>query len=98
MSSYHLKFHPATKKELFKIDYQAKIFIVQSLELFISTYDNAHETEMMKQSKIKKLKGQWQGFYQLRLRNYQVIYEKINEELVIHIIRIAHRKRGILKE
>jgi mRNA interferase RelE/StbE len=92
MSDYHLTFHPAAKKELYKLDHQAKIFIVQSLELFISTYDNTYESEMMKQSKIKKLKGEWKGFYRLRLRNYRVIYEKINEELVIHIVRVAHRK------
>ena len=92
MSEYRLTFHPAAKKELDKLDHQAKIFVVQSLTLFIDLYDSTYETEMMKQSKIKKLKGQWQGFYRLRLRNYRVIYEKINDELVIHIVRIAHRK------
>ena len=92
MSDYRLTFHPATTKELKKLDHQAKIFIVQSLELFINAYDSSYETEMMKQSKIKKLQGEWQGFYRLRLRNYRVIYEKINEELIIHIVRVAHRK------
>ena len=92
MSNYVLAFHPAAKKELDKFDYQTKIFIVKSLDLFIKAYDSNYEREMMKQSKIKKLKGQWEGFYRLRLRNYKVIYEKIYEQLVIHIIRIAHRK------
>jgi mRNA interferase RelE/StbE len=32
------------------------------------------------------------GFYRLRLRNYRVIYEKIEDRLVIHIVRIAHRR------
>jgi len=94
MSDYRLAFHPTAKKELQKMDHQAKVFIVQSLELFINAYDSGYETEMMKQSKIKKLKGEWEGFYRLRLRNYRVIYEKINEELVIYIIRIAHRKEA----
>lgn len=92
MSQYHLQFHPAAKKELDKLDHQVKVFIVQSLSLFIEGYNDQYETDMMQQSKIKKLQGEWRGFYRLRLRDYRVIYEKINDQLVIHIIRIAHRR------
>lgn len=92
MSPFKLEFHPAAKKELDKLDHQVKVFIIQSLSLFIEGYDTLYETEMMKQSKIKKLQGEWKGFYRLRLRDYRVIYEKINDQLVIHIIRIAHRR------
>lgn len=92
MSAYSLEFHPAAKKELDKLDHQVKVFIVQSLSLFIENYDVAYEAELMKLTKVKKLQGQWDGFYRLRLRDYRVIYEKINDRLVIHIIRIAHRK------
>ena len=93
MISYSLSLHPAAKKELSKLDHQARLFIVKSLSLFIDSYDNAYETELVQQSKIKKLKGEWLGFYRLRLRNYRVIYEKIDDQLIIHIIRIAHRKK-----
>lgn len=92
MSAYSLEFHPAAKKELDKLDHQVKVFIVQSLSLFIENYDIAYEAELMKLTKVKKLQGQWDGFYRLQLRDYRVIYEKINDRLVIHIIRIAHRK------
>ena len=92
MSAYSLEFHPAAKKELDKLDHQVKVFIVQSLSLFIENYDVSYEAELMKLTKVKKLQGQWDGFYRLRLRDYRVIYEKINDRLVIHIIRIAHRK------
>lgn len=92
MGDFRLEFHPAAKKELDKLDLQAKVFIVKSLGVFIENYDHTYESEMMQQSKIKKLKGEWEGFYRLRLRNYRVIYEKINDRLIIHIIRIAHRK------
>jgi mRNA interferase RelE/StbE len=92
MSTYTLEFHPAAKKELDKLDHQVKVFIVQSLSLFIENYDGAYEAELMKLTKVKKLQGQWDGFYRLRLRDYRVIYEKINNQLVIHIIRVAHRK------
>lgn len=92
MSTYILEFHPAAKKELDKLDHQVKVFIVQSLSLFIDNYDGAYESELMKLTKVKKLQGQWDGFYRLRLRDYRVIYEKINDRLVIHIVRVAHRK------
>ena len=92
MSNYTLEFHPAAKKELDKLDSQVKIFIVQSLVLFIENYGTQYEIELMKLSKVKKLQGKWDGFYRLRLRDYRVIYEKINNQLVIHIIRVAHRK------
>ena len=84
MVQYRLEFHPAAKKELDKL--------VQSLSLFIETYSPVYELELMHQSKVKKLKGEWKGFYWLRLRNYRVIYEKINEKLVIHIVRVAYRR------
>lgn len=92
MSAYTLELHPIAKKELFKFDHQTKVFVVEALDLFIDAYDVEYEKALMQQSKIKKLKGKWQGFYRLRLRNYRVIYEKISDKLVIHIVRIAHRK------
>lgn len=92
MSDYSIEFHPSAKKELFKMEYQTKIFVVNSLEQFIKSFNDEFEKELIKTSKIKKLKGEWKGFYRLRLRNYRVIYEKINNQLLIHIVRIAHRK------
>ncbi len=92
MADYTLELHPAAKKELFKLDHQAKVFVIEALDLFIGAYDAEYEAALMQQSKVKKLKGKWQGFYRLRLRNYRVIYEKINDQLVIHIVRVAHRK------
>jgi mRNA interferase RelE/StbE len=92
MNSFTLLFHPAAKKELDKLDHQTKIYVVKSLDLFITSYSNEYERELIQQSKIKKLKGQWKGFYRLRLRNYRVIYEKVNDQFIIHIVRIAHRK------
>ena len=89
---YQLEFHPLAKKELSILDKQAKVFIVKSLAQFIESYNEAYEQDMMRSSKIKKLKGDWEGFYRLRMRNYRVIYEKIDEKLVIYIVRVAHRK------
>ena len=92
MSKYKIEFHPAAKKELDKLDFQTKVYIVKSLSTFIEAYSLEYELELIKRSKIKKLKGKWNGFYRLRLRNYRIIYEKFDEKLIIHIVRIAHRK------
>ncbi|WP_456323349.1 type II toxin-antitoxin system RelE family toxin [Hydrogenimonas sp.] len=89
---FSFRLHPAAKKELEKFDLPIKRFILTSLREFIDHYDPIYERELMHRSKIKKLKGEWEGYYRLRLRNYRVIYEKIDEELVIHIVRVAHRK------
>jgi mRNA interferase RelE/StbE len=91
--SYSLLFHPAAKKELDKLDLQVRLFIVKSLSDFIAAYDADYETELMHRAKVKKLKGEWQGFYRLRLRNYRVLYEKIDDKLMIYIVRVAHRKQ-----
>lgn len=92
MDNYKIEFHPSAKKELMKFDKQIKVFIVKSLDDFINNFSLEYENELIKISRIKKLKGQWEGFYRLKLRNYRVIYEKIGDSLIIHIIRIAHRK------
>jgi len=94
MAGYKLEFHPTAKKELDKLDHQTRFYIVQSLSLFMEQYSAEYERELMRSSKVKKLKGEWEGFYRLRLRNYRVIYEKIDERLVIHIVRVAHRKEA----
>ena len=75
------------------MDRQTQVFIVKSLDQFIEAYDITYEIEMMRSLKIKKLKGDWDGFYRLRLRNYRIIYEKMDDLLVIHIVRIGHRAK-----
>jgi mRNA interferase RelE/StbE len=92
MGKYRLSFHPAAEKELKKFDRQTKIYIIKSLSQFIESYSFEYERELIKTKKVKKLKGEYSGFYRLKLRTYRVIYEKIEDELIIHILRIAHRK------
>ncbi len=94
MQEYKIDFHPAAKKELDKLDYQTKVYVIKSLSLFIEAYSPEYKLELMHQSRIKKLKGEWKGFYRLRLRNYHIIYEKIQEKLIIYIIRVAHKREA----
>ena len=92
MAQYQVEFHPAATKELSKLNSQIKLFIIESLEVFIDNYDDQYEIALLKSAKLKSLKGKWKGFYRLRLRSYRIIYEKIDNRLVIYIVRIAHRK------
>ena len=41
---------------------------------------------------IKKLKWYIDNLYRLRVGDYRVIYEKRNDELIILILQVGHRK------
>lgn len=40
----------------------------------------------------KPLKGQKQGCYSLRYRDYRIVYEVYSKDKVIHLIRVGHRR------
>jgi len=79
-------------KDLRRIDRQDQRFILDSLDSFICDYSEAFETELLRTGKLKKLRGEWKGFYRLRLRTYRVIYKKYPDRLVVYVVRIGHRR------
>ncbi len=89
---YKLQFENRVKKDLKKIDKIDLLKIKKALDEFVSNFDDDYEKALIKSEKIKKLKGDFQGFYRLRLRTFRVIYEKQDNRLVILVLRIAHRK------
>ncbi len=89
---YKLQFEHRVKKDLKKLAKIDILKIKKALDEFISNFDETYEQTLMKTGKIKKLKGDFEGFYRLRLRTFRVIYEKHNDKLVILVFRIAHRK------
>ncbi|WP_169753657.1 type II toxin-antitoxin system RelE/ParE family toxin, partial [Campylobacter mucosalis] len=36
--------------------------------------------------------GSLDGFYRLRLRSFRVIYQKLDDRLVIYVLRVSDRK------
>jgi len=40
----------------------------------------------------KSLKADYEGLYSYRVGDYRIIYEIIKHQLVIHIIKVAHRR------
>ena len=89
---YNLIYDEDSLKDLKKMDKQDKRFIIESMDKFISSYSPSFEMELFKTGKLKKLKGQWTGFYRLRFRSFRVIYKKYKNKLVIYIVRIGNRK------
>ena len=92
MSHYSLDFDKKASKDILSLDKSTRNFILDELESFINNFDEEYEKELIKLSKIKALKGEFKGLYRLRLRTYRVIYEKINNKLVILVLRVSHRK------
>ncbi len=89
---YKLQFENRVKKDLKKLHKIDLLKIKKALDEFVSNFDENYEKTLIKSEKIKKLKGDFQGFYRLRLRTFRVIYEKQDDRLVILVLRIAHRK------
>jgi len=89
---YKIELTDNSKKELDALDRQVKSFVLKSLAEFEANFDAEYEKELIKKGKIKALKGEWSGFYRLRLRTYRVIYAKEADRLIILVVRISHRK------
>jgi len=89
---FTLEFSISSKKELKKVDKHSQSFILDSLEDFIESFSVEYEIALMHTGKIKKLKGQKEVLYRLKLRSYRVIYKKHEDRLVILIVHVTTRE------
>jgi mRNA interferase RelE/StbE len=89
---YHIHFTNSSKKDLKNIDKSNQLFIKNSLLDFVSNFNDKYEVSLMKKGTIKKLKGQKEGIYRLRLRSYRVVYKKENDIFVILVLNINTRE------
>lgn len=87
-----LNYKSSVKKDFNKIGYIEAQKIISSLNSFIENFSEEQEKILLKKETIKKLKGDMEGCYRLRLRTYRVIYKKNLDELIILVIRVGHRK------
>jgi len=83
--TYKLFFLKEAVEEFKRLDKSIQRIIREKLELL------AKNPEILKNN-IKPLKGEYKGFYRLRVGNYRIIYKIDNENLIIILIRIGHRK------
>jgi mRNA interferase RelE/StbE len=82
---YSLKFLGKALGDLKKIDRAHQTIIKEKLQIL------AKNPQVLKNN-IKKLKGAKDNYYRLRVGNYRVLFKKEEEQLIIIIIRIGHRK------
>lgn len=82
---YSLAFLPKAKKDLSKIDPIWQKRIKKKLELLA-------QNPLALKNSIKPLKGKdHKGMGRLRVGNFRIIFQKKEKELIIVIVRIAHR-------
>ena len=89
---YTIEFDNVSKKDFKKIDKHNRVFILDSLDDFINNFSSEYETALMSSGNIKKLKGQKEVLYRLRLRSYRVIYKKYEDKLVILVVHVTTRE------
>jgi len=82
---YQIKFKPKAQKELEKIPQKEKNRILASIvglaqDPFIG----------------EKLKGEYDGYYSIRVWPFRIIYGIFTKELLVIVIRIGHRQ-GVYK-
>ncbi len=82
---YQLRFLGRAVDDLARIDRPHQRIIKEKLLIL------AENPEALK-ANIKRLKGDIEGLYRLRVGRYRVIFKKDKNELLILVVRIGHRK------
>jgi len=91
---YTLEFTNPSKKDMKQIDKFDLKFIRSSLTEFVYNFSFEYEKALMQKGTIKKLQGQKEDLYRLRLRSYRVIYKKEDNVLIILVLKITTRENA----
>ncbi len=89
---YKIDFKPSVKKDFKKIDKANIALIKNSLKDFINNFNDDYEISLIQKGIIKKLKGQKENIYRLKLRSYRVVYKKEDNVLIILVLSITTRE------
>ncbi len=82
---FKLRFLGKAVEDLARIDRPHQRIIKEKLLIL------AEDPEALKNN-IKRLRGDVEDLYRLRVGSYRVIFKKDGKELIILIVRIGHRK------
>ena len=82
---YALSFLNSAKKEFKKLDTVAQKIIKEKLLILTTNPD-------ILKANIKALKGDYKGKFRLRFNQYRVVFQVKDEELIIIVVRVGHRK------
>ena len=87
MALFEIRWKASAKKELKKIDkVEIKKIISEIEKLSLEPYPTNH----------KKILGT-EHIFRIKIGNYRVIYSIENQQLIIEIIRVRHRKEAYRK-
>jgi len=95
--SWVIEYDPAVLKDFKRIDRPDQRFILDSLDSFISSYSRNYVEELTRTGRLKRLHGDWKGYYRLRLRSYRVIYREYAHRLLILVVRVGQAGRLRMK-
>ena len=82
---YAVEFLPSARKELKKLDFVIQKQVKEKIILLATDPDKL-------KNNIKALKGEYSGKFRLRIGSYRVVFQIVEEQVVIIVIRIGHRK------
>lgn len=82
---YELHFLSSAKKEFARLDTVAQKIIKEKLLILTTNPDTL-------KNNIKALKGEYKGKFRLRINQYRVVFQVKDEELIIIVVRVGHRK------
>ena len=80
--SYQIELSPYAERQLRKLDADTQALVGAAIDLL--THDP-------RPSGVKKLKGQ-ENVYRIRIRDYRIVYEIQDDQLLVLIIKIGHRR------
>jgi mRNA interferase RelE/StbE len=79
---YSVQFRPSAEKTLDKLDKQARVRILRNIAALAGD---------PRPSGVKALSGE-HGLWRIRVGDYRVVYEIQDRELVVLVLRVAHRR------
>jgi len=81
LKEFRLQFQKSAQKELEEVPNDFRVKIRNTLDVVV-----------LNPYKGKKLHGDYEGYYSVRAWPYRIIYEILEFEVVILVIKIGHRK------
>jgi mRNA-degrading endonuclease RelE of RelBE toxin-antitoxin system len=87
MGGYDFILKPSAVSDLDRLRRYDAAMILDGIEVFLS-----HEPARESKSRIKRLRGQQQADYRLRLGDYRVFYTVDREGQRVDVLRVLHKR------
>ena len=78
---YSISIKQSAIKALQKIDHTQRLRLIEAIDR-LKTNPNAGSV----------LKGEFSGLRRIRIGDYRIVYEVQNQQLIILVVRVAHRR------